>query len=70
MDMKKKIVLKNEEKIYADISSLIESSKRKVQHAINNTMVMLYWAIGRLIMERASKSRLFRMVKFYKEFPN
>lgn len=96
--MKKKIALKNEEKIYADISSLIESSKRKVQHAINNTMVMLYWAIGRYLVcnvmdsEKAEygkkvvenisqklklnygkgfeKSSLFRMVKFYKEFPD
>ena len=37
-------------KIYADISSLIDQSRRTVQRAVNDAMVMLYWNIGKYLV--------------------
>jgi predicted nuclease of restriction endonuclease-like (RecB) superfamily len=95
---KKNVSSRNEVKFYADISKLIEASKRTVQHSINSSMVLLYWSIGQYLVsnvmenEKAEygksivenlsrkltlgygrgfeKSALFRMVKFYREFPD
>jgi predicted nuclease of restriction endonuclease-like (RecB) superfamily len=95
---KKNVPSRNEVKFYADISKLIEASKRTVQHSINSSMVLLYWSIGQYLVsnvmenEKAEygksivenlsrkltlgygrgfeKSALFRMVKFYREFPD
>ena len=85
-------------KIYSDISLLIDRSKHMLQRAVNDAMVLLYWNIGKYlvcnvlegnkaeygqkIVEEVAKklttdygkgfekSALFRMIKFYDEFPD
>ena len=83
---------------YTDIASLIDQSKRTVQRAVNDAMVMLYWNIGKYLVctvfegskakygqkvvkelgvkltenygKGFEKTSLFRMIKFYREFPD
>ena len=40
--MAKEIESKTEQQFYSDISQLIDTSKRTVQRAVNDAMVMLY----------------------------
>ena len=55
--MKNKI-LTTKDNLFADIKTLIEQSKQQVAVAVNSTMTMLYWQIGRRIaMEIQAKER-------------
>ncbi len=93
-----KKVLIQSQKFYSDISGLIDKSKRSVQRAVNDAMVMLYWNIGKYLVcnvlegnkaeygqkvveelarklclnygKGFEKTALFRMIKFYREFPD
>jgi len=83
--------------LYKNIAQLINDGKKSVARAVNDTMITLYWNIGKTINDeildgnRASygdaiieelsnrllanygkgfnKTSLFRMLKFYQEFP-
>lgn len=96
--MGKEIESKTEQQFYSDISQLIDTSKRTVQRAVNDAMVMLYWNIGKYLVcnvldgskaeygqqiveglakklflnygKGFEKTSLFRMIKFYREFPD
>ena len=85
-------------KIYSEISLLIDRSKRSIQRTINDSMILLYWNIGKYLVcnvlegnkaeygqkivedvaqkltsnygKGFAKSSLFRMIKFYDEFPD
>lgn len=54
--MKKTPAIKNS-KLFNDISSLISDSKNFVATAINSTLTILYWKIGKRIKEDILKSK-------------
>ncbi len=85
-------------RIFSDISSIIDQSSRTVHRAVNDAMVMLYWNIGKYLVcnvlddkkaeygkkiveevavkltdcygSNFGRASLFRMIQFYREFPN
>ena len=96
--MENKVMDINIEQVYSDISSIIMSAKEKVMHDVNDSVIKMYWDIGRKLCievlggEKASygrnvvgeisakltleygkgfeKSSVFKMIKFYQEFPD
>lgn len=86
------------EKYYSDIAKSIEQCRSNAQRAVNSSMVMLYWTIGKYlvcnVLENSKaeygqkvveqlaeklflnygnsfdRASLFRMIQFYKEFPD
>ena len=51
-------ILKKQDNLLIDIKTLIEQSKQQVAVAINSTMTMLYWQIGkRIVLELQDKDR-------------
>ncbi|HSQ21622.1 MAG TPA: DUF1016 N-terminal domain-containing protein [Coriobacteriia bacterium] len=41
----------NDEQLFGDIASMIESARRRAATAVNSELVMLYWSIGKRIRE-------------------
>jgi len=41
----------NDEQLFGDIASMIESARRRAAAAVNSELVMLYWGVGKRIRE-------------------
>jgi hypothetical protein len=47
--------LKENEKLYKSIAQLLNNAKQKIVATINNTMVLTYFEIGKMIVEEEQK---------------
>lgn len=53
--------------IFSDISSLISNAKSQVMRQINNSVIALYWEIGKKLSEEVLKGRKADLYEMDKE---
>lgn len=50
--------ISNNIKMIEEIKKIIINSRQKITYEINNTMLIAYWNIGRIIIENEQKSHI------------
>ena len=48
----------NSTKMIEDIKNIIINSRNKIAYEVNNTMVMAYWNVGRIIVENEQNGNI------------
>ena len=51
MNKKQHPILIANEKLFADIRNLLQSTRKKISSSINSTIVRAYWQVGKYIVE-------------------